>query len=152
MNEFNKIRSKIKTLSNDRILNENIIRKVKGSFLLYNVYKITNFNGEWEVIKHNSFIHRFTSSSNATSWCIADYRNKYIDAHNLIIIDHRLLTKKIEIKRRTRLLASDCLSVDARDISLARITEDLHTCRNIQVEINDNYVNQLNIDNLRITI
>lgn len=149
MSNFNKVKSKIKQFANDKALNDKVIRKIKGSYHLYNIYKITNNNGLWEVRKHEQFIYSFESSSTATTWCLADKSKQYMDAHNLIVIDKRIQDKKQQASMRTKQISQAELSYDIKDIAIARITYDLDVCRNLKTEIDNYYSKRINTHNLQ---
>ena len=146
---YNKIKNKIRKFSNDPSINKNIIRKIKGSYYLYNTYKITNNNGIWEVLRNNYFVHGFESSATATTWCIADKMKQYMDAHNLIIIDQKLQRMKNDVQHRTKLINQSNLDDDRKNIAIARLTQDLHTCKCLKNEIDQNFSKRLNTHNLQ---
>lgn len=146
---YNKVKSKIKQFSNDKKINDQIIRKIKGSYHLYNIYKITNNNGIWEVRKYNQFIYGFESSATATTWCLADKTKQYMDATNIIVIDQKLQCKKLDVQLRSKWINESDMSDERKDIALARLTQDLYICKCLRNEIDSNFSKRLNTHNLQ---
>ena len=149
MSNFNKVKAKIKHFSKNKELNDQVIRKVKGSYFLYNIYKITNNNGIWEVRKYDHLVYGFESSSTATTWCLADKSKQYMDAHNLIIIDRHIQRKKTDMQFRSKQISQSDLSYDRKTIAIARLTYDLAICQNLKAEIDNYYSKRINTHNLQ---
>ena len=148
MSNYDKIKRKIKRLSNDKKLNNQIIRKIKGSYYLYNTYKITNINGSWEVQKRRDFIHGFEASSTATSWCLADRCMCIESANNFILLDKKIQRLKVDAKLRSTLI-KEIIDPEKKTTVIARLTQDLYICNCLRVEIADNFSILLNTHNLQ---
>ena len=129
---YKKIKAKIKKLHDSEA--KNIIYKQKGSYILYNIYKITNLNGLWEVQKNAEVVYKFESSSTALSWCLADYNNKIMLAYNLITADRRLQFKKNDVLARKEFL-KEVTDPKTKEIVLSKMLDDIHTCKTIKLEI-----------------
>ena len=56
---FNKIKTKIRELSNNSELNRKVIRQINGLTVVFNKYGILERNGAWEVYKYDDFIFGF---------------------------------------------------------------------------------------------
>lgn len=136
MTNYNRVKHKLKKLYANEI--KNIIVKRHGSYILYDKYVVTKLNNLWEVQRFGQHINLFDTVSTAISWCLADRTGQIMLAYNLIAQDHRLQTKKndVIIRREYLKLESDPLR---KEIALTRITNDLHTCKSIKLEI-DNQV------------
>ena len=137
--QYKKVKYKLKRLTNNKKLNEQIIRKVKKSFVLYDLYKITNLNGLWHVIKYEQYINSFDSSATAVSWCLADNINQFESAYNLVYLDRRLQQKKIDIDLRKEFLKS-IEDKDRKVVAIARLSEDLYTCQSLKIDLSKYYV------------
>jgi len=132
---YSKVRHKLQKLYANEI--KNIIVKCKGSYILYDIYMVTNINGLWEVQRYGQHINMFDTSATAISWCLADRYGQIIIAHNLIAHDHRLQTKKNDVIIRREFLHSLTDPV-RKGIALTRITNDLYICKCLKLEIEIN--------------
>ena len=129
---YSKVKRKLKKLYENEI--NNIIYKRKGSYILYNIYQVTNLNGLWEVRYYGQYINMFANSSTAISWCLADKTGQIMLAHNLILQDRRLQTKKNDVIIRREYLKNE-IDPNRKEIAVTRITNDLYTCKSIKLEI-----------------
>lgn len=133
---YNKVKAKLKRLANNDKLNSTIIRKVKNSFIVYNIYKITNINGLWRVIKHEQVINHFDTSATALSWCVSDYSKQYMVAHHIMFLDRRLQNKKTDVLLRKQFL-NNVEDSERKATAVLRITQDVGVCQSLRIEINN---------------
>jgi len=134
---FDTIAAAINVLSSNELLNKDIIRKVKGKFIVHNKFVITKTNNEWIVTNtDDTVLETFILSATSISWCLALLNNRIDEANVMLALDKRLSRKQNDVEISSVLLQNANLEADRRDITLSRISEYIQDCRVLKADIN----------------
>jgi len=129
---YNKVKKKLKHF--ESINKDIIIQKRDNNYYIFGIYVVNNINDLWIVNKYNKHVFAFDSAPVAISWCMVDKDCDFILAKKLIHMNTIQQYKKNNIRYYKELLKK--VDNDKGIVTLARIAEDLSTCKSIQNEIN----------------
>lgn len=136
--------TKLYKLAHDAAMNLQdvmIIQLADNLYDLYNCYSIERKSSSWLVsVRSNLLPHHFYNLKNAVTWCMYDYRNRLVDARQILELDRQLTAAAGGVQLHQRLIKRS-KTLQQSELYSAKLREELtiqeHALQRIQHYINN---------------
>lgn len=141
-NEYDHIDKFVKKIDKEFVYNI-FIYDTNDGYILFDRYKMQKFDDFVQVERFSDGkIIDFSSSKNATTWCILDRYNKIIESRRVLDLDRFITSLRVEMAQHKRLQKVGTL--ETKEINRDKYLQDLDKQKRFQWEI-DKYIKMAKI-------
>ena len=132
MPDFKEFAIKVRDLASR--YNDDIFRKVKNDYIIYNRFMLTHVKSKWIVTGANIQL-MFVNAPTAVAWCLAECNNNKELANQIYTIEKKLQLLSVRISDQQQFLSNSKIDNFTREINIAKVTESIFNYKQLTAEM-----------------